>query len=44
MAYYGSEYTSGGESYYAESETVEGEWAGRLAEDFGLEGTVRAAD
>lgn len=40
-AYYGSEYTNGRENYYAEHDTVAGEWRGQLADEFGLEGEVQ---
>lgn len=39
--YYRREYTSPGESYYAEGEEIAGRWHGRLAEQWGLRGEVR---
>lgn len=39
--YYLREYTSPGESYYAEGEEIRGRWHGRLAERWGLRGEVR---
>lgn len=38
--YYQAEYTSTQESYYTENEAVEGEWFGRQADEWGLEGKV----
>jgi hypothetical protein len=42
--YHAEEFTSRGQSYYAEAENVRGEWQGRLATDLGLKGDVRAED
>ena len=36
--YHAEEFTSRGQSYYAEAENVRGEWQGRLATDLGLQG------
>ena len=38
--YYDAEYTNSRESYYTEDESVEGEWFGKLAKEWGLEGPV----
>lgn len=38
--YYQAEYTSTQESYYTEDENVKGEWFGKQAEQWGLEGEV----
>ncbi|MCU1264120.1 MAG: conjugative relaxase domain protein [Acidobacteria bacterium] len=38
--YYQAEYTSTQESYYTEDENVKGEWFGKQAEEWGLEGEV----
>ena len=38
--YYEAEYTSARESYYSENESIEGEWFGKLASEWGLEGEV----
>ena len=38
--YYEEEYSNARESYYTEDETIEGEWFGKLAEEWGLEGAV----
>jgi conjugative relaxase-like TrwC/TraI family protein len=38
--YYQAEYTSTQESYYTEDENVKGEWFGKQAEDWGLDGEV----
>jgi conjugative relaxase-like TrwC/TraI family protein len=39
--YHAEEFTSRSQAYYAEGEHVHGEWQGRLAEHFGLQGEVR---
>lgn len=38
--YYDAEYSNPRESYYIENETIEGEWFGKLAEEWGLEDAV----
>jgi len=38
--YYDAEYTNSRESYYSEDESIEGEWFGKLAKEWGLEGPV----
>jgi len=38
--YYRQEYSNAEENYYAESREVRGEWAGRLAKEWGLTGPV----
>jgi conjugative relaxase-like TrwC/TraI family protein len=38
--YYEAEYTNSRESYYTEDESIEGEWFGKLAKEWGLEGSV----
>ena len=38
--YYDAEYTNSRESYYTEDESIEGEWFGKLAKEWGLEGSV----
>lgn len=38
--YYRQEYANSNENYYTESQEVRGEWAGRLAEEWGLSGHV----
>lgn len=38
--YYDAEYTNSRESYYTEEECIEGEWFGKLAKKWGLEGAV----
>jgi conjugative relaxase-like TrwC/TraI family protein len=38
--YYDAEYTNSRESYYSEEESIEGEWFGKLAKEWGLEGPV----
>jgi conjugative relaxase-like TrwC/TraI family protein len=38
--YYDAEYTNSRESYYSEDESIEGEWFGKLAKEWGLEGQV----
>lgn len=42
-AYYQSEYSNAQASYYTGGERVEGEWAGTLAAEMGLAGTVERA-
>ena len=39
--YHAEEFTSRSQAYYAEGEHVRGEWQGRLAELFDLQGSVR---
>lgn len=38
--YYEAEYSNARESYYSEQKTIEGEWFGKLASEWGLEGAV----
>ncbi|MDQ3173112.1 MAG: relaxase domain-containing protein, partial [Acidobacteriota bacterium] len=38
--YYDAEYTNARESYYTEDESIGGEWFGKLAKEWGLEGAV----
>jgi conjugative relaxase-like TrwC/TraI family protein len=38
--YYDAEYTNARESYYTENEIIDGEWYGKLAKEWGLEGAV----
>src|ERR1043166_2985916 len=38
--YYEAEYSNARESYYTEDETIDGEWFGKLAKEWGLEGPV----
>jgi conjugative relaxase-like TrwC/TraI family protein len=38
--YYEAEYSNARESYYTEDETIDGEWFGKLAKEWGLEGAV----
>ncbi len=38
--YYDAEYTNARESYYSEDESIDGEWFGKLAKEWGLEGAV----
>jgi conjugative relaxase-like TrwC/TraI family protein len=38
--YYDAEYTNARESYYTEDEMIDGEWFGKLAKEWGLEGAV----
>ncbi len=38
--YYDAEYTNARESYYSENESIDGEWFGKLAKEWGLEGAV----
>jgi conjugative relaxase-like TrwC/TraI family protein len=38
--YYDAEYTNARESYYSEDESIGGEWFGKLAKEWGLEGEV----
>src|ERR1051325_635266 len=38
--YYEAEYSNARESYYTDDETIEGDWFGKLAEEWGLEGAV----
>lgn len=40
--YYQKEYTSASENYYGEKGEVNGHWAGRLAEEWGLKGEVQS--
>lgn len=40
--YHAEEFTSRSQAYYSEGEEVRGEWQGRLARHFGLEGEVRS--
>jgi len=40
--YYQQEYANSSENYYTESQEVRGEWAGRLAEEWGLTGPVKS--
>jgi hypothetical protein len=40
--YHAEEFTSRPQAYYAQGETVRGEWQGRLADHFGLRGDVRS--
>ena len=40
--YYQQEYSNSSENYYTESQEVRGEWAGRLAEEWGLAGPVES--
>jgi conjugative relaxase-like TrwC/TraI family protein len=40
--YYQQEYANANENYYTESQEVRGEWAGRLAEEWGLTGPVES--
>jgi conjugative relaxase-like TrwC/TraI family protein len=40
--YYQKEYANANENYYTESREVRGEWAGRLAEEWGLAGPVES--
>ena len=42
--YHQLDYTSPTQSYYAQGDVVRGEWQGNLAESFGLQGEVSAAD
>lgn len=41
--YYKSEYSAASNSYFSQSGTLQGQWHGQLAADFGLAGTVAAA-
>ncbi len=38
--YYDAEYSNARESYYTEDESIDGEWFGKLAKEWGLEGAV----
>ncbi len=38
--HYDAEYTNARESYYTEDESIDGEWFGKLAKEWGLEGAV----
>jgi conjugative relaxase-like TrwC/TraI family protein len=38
--YYEAEYTNARESYYSEADSIDGEWFGELATEWGLEGAV----
>src|SRR4030095_13894867 len=38
--YYDAEYNNARESYYTEDESIDGEWFGKLAKEWGLEGAV----
>src|SRR6266542_84637 len=38
--YYDAEYTNARESYYSEDDSIDGEWFGKLASEWGLEGQV----
>jgi len=40
--YHKQEFTSPDQSYWSQGQTVQGEWQGRLAEKYGLAGTVNA--
>lgn len=40
--YYKCEYSAASNSYFSQSETLQGEWHGQLAADFGLTGPVEA--
>lgn len=42
--YHSREFTSPDQSYWSRGETVTGEWRGRLAEEFGLTGSVGAEE
>jgi conjugative relaxase-like TrwC/TraI family protein len=44
QTYHSKEFTSPDQSYWSRGETVTGEWQGRLAEKFGLSGTVGAQE
>jgi conjugative relaxase-like TrwC/TraI family protein len=38
--YYEAEYTNARESYYSQAENIDGEWCGKLAKEWALEGAV----
>ena len=40
LAYHSKEFTNSEQSYYTQGDQVQGEWAGRLAEEWGLRGRV----
>ena len=42
QAYHAEEFANAKENYYTQSEQIRGEWHGRLAEQWGLRGEVRA--
>ena len=44
QSYHAREFTSPDQSYWSRGETVQGEWQGRLAEEFGLFGAVGAEE
>jgi len=44
QSYHKLEYSSPSQSYYRQGDTVEGEWQGKLADSFGLSGTVSPAE
>ena len=42
--YYEKEYTNRGEAYYSQEGQLRGQWHGKLAETFGLSGSVGKAE
>ncbi|MHB2008376.1 MAG: relaxase domain-containing protein, partial [Acidobacteriaceae bacterium] len=44
QSYHAKEFTSKEQSYWTQGNAVQGEWQGRLAEQYGLAGPVRSEE
>jgi len=44
QTYHAKEFTAAEQNYWKQGDTIQGEWHGKLAEDFGLSGAVGAAE
>src|SRR5580700_10868407 len=44
QTYHAKEFTAAEQNYWKEEDTIQGEWRGRLAETFGLSGSVGAIE